>query len=122
MSLEDATRVPLRWKDDDSGTLRNFDGCPSRWGMRELKRQRHHNEGWILRIRLDLEAEISAHVQHRGIFLKHLAVNRMDRLGAGIGDDQLHQLPAEPVSLLIGSNQDSEFRRGVPMAARMVQK
>ena len=35
----------------------------------------------------------------------------MDRLGAGIGDDQLHQLPAEPVSLLIGTNQDGEFRR-----------
>jgi hypothetical protein len=82
-----------------------------RFRFSESKRERHDDQGRLLRIGLDLKAEISAHVQHRRIFLKHLAVNRADSLRAGICDDQPHQLPAEPMPLLIGANQDGEFRR-----------
>ncbi len=43
------------------------------------------------------------------VFVQHLAFDGTQALGAGIGDDQLHQLPAQAVALEIGADQDGVF-------------
>jgi len=61
------------------------------------------------RIGLDRETELPAHIQHRRVFLKHLARYSFQSFGFGVFDDQLHQYPAEPPALEIGPEQDRVF-------------
>ena len=63
----------------------------------------------ICRVGLYRETEFPTHVQHRRIFLKHLARYLLQSFGLRVFDNKLHQSPAEPPSLEIGSEQDRVF-------------
>src|SRR5215471_2034920 len=77
--------------------------CPS------IQCQRHHADGRLLRLGLDAEVELAAHLQHHAVLAQHLALDAAQAFAARVADDELHQLPAEPVPLEVGAHQDRVF-------------
>src|SRR5258707_8260346 len=60
-------------------------------------------------IRLHFETEAPAHFQHHHILLKDIPRDSFEPFGLRVFDDQLHQRPAQPPALEIGSEQDRVF-------------
>jgi len=63
----------------------------------------------IARIRRDIEAELSAHGEHRGVFTQYLSFDSLEAFGAGIFDDHLHEQVAETVPFHFGADKDGVF-------------
>src|SRR5271154_5377210 len=76
---------------------------------RQSERQSHADKATVLRIGCDLETDAPAHFQHHRILLENLSTDRPQPLGASVFDNQLHERPAETVSLHIGAHEDGVF-------------
>src|SRR5882762_4526886 len=60
-------------------------------------------------IGLHFETEVPAHFQHDRVFRQNVPRDRFETFGFRVFDDQLHQRPAQPPALEIGSEQDRVF-------------
>ena len=61
------------------------------------------------RVGVPRRSRVPAHLQHAGIVGQNGAVKLLQPLGFGVGDQMLHQLPAETPALEVGAHEDGEF-------------
>ena len=78
----------------------------SREGVRIAESELDNIGVGIARVGRDVEAELPAHGEHRGVLAQHLAFNDLEAFGTGVFDDQLHEQVAEAASLEIGAYED----------------
>src|SRR5450755_2214989 len=83
--------------------------CPTCAGSSSSQLEPHEIYRRVIRVVDDLKSELPAHVQHRGVFLQHLAFDASEILAARIADDQLHEPPPDAAALEIGAHQDGVF-------------
>src|SRR6266542_1038444 len=77
--------------------------------LASIQRQCHDADVRHLRIALDAEAELATHRQHHTVVAQNLALDAPQTLAACVANDQLHQLPAEPVALEVGAQENGVF-------------
>jgi hypothetical protein len=71
--------------------------------------------------RIDFKSQLAAHLEHGRICRKHLPVQLAEAFRTRVGDEVLHQEPAEPFALEVGAHQDGQAgddRLGGPPSGR----
>src|SRR6478735_11854437 len=69
----------------------------------------YQRKSCVVRIRLDAEPEFATHRKHGRILGQNLAAQGFQTFSAGVIDQKLHQGPAEPFPLQVGSDEYRVF-------------